>query len=227
MDSHGTNETREAILEGQRQLRSSRVKRPFQQLKRFWQLDHAAGKPQDAVALSIEDQRAKQIMDETIDLKNGHYEVGLPWKHVPPYLPNNRPMAEARLRYLKNKFQKDGEFFTTYRTTMEDYIDKGYAEEAPTSDTASPVWYLPHHPVMHPHKPEKMRVVYDCAARYKGTSLNDHILRGPDYTKSCRGPDKVPTRTSSCIRGHRGHVPPGESTNQGSRRTLVSLVERR
>ena len=45
------------------------------------------------------------------------------------------------------------------------------------------VWYLPHHPVIHPAKPEKTRI----AAKFNGQSLNDHLLCGPDLTNSLLG----------------------------------------
>ena len=45
------------------------------------------------------------------------------------------------------------------------------------------VWYLPHHSVIHPQKPEKVRVVLDCAAKYHGVSLNANVLQGPDLTR--------------------------------------------
>ena len=50
-----------------------------------------------------------------------------------------------------------------------------------------PVWYLPHHPVTHPLKPEKVRVVFDCAAQFAHTSLNRQLLQGPDLTNNIVG----------------------------------------
>ena len=48
-------------------------------------------------------------------------------------------------------------------------------------------WYIPHHGVYHPNKPQKIRVVFDCSAKYKGISLNDTLLPGPDITNKLLG----------------------------------------
>ena len=45
------------------------------------------------------------------------------------------------------------------------------------------MWYIPHHGVSNPNK-DKLRVVFDCAAVYNGTSLNKHLLSGPNLTNN-------------------------------------------
>ena len=73
---------------------------------------------------------------------------------------------------------------------MNEHLSKGHAAKL-TSGELLPtegkfVWYLPHHPVFHPRKPGKVRVVFDCAAKF-GVSLNDMLLQGPDLNNSLIG----------------------------------------
>ena len=70
---------------------------------------------------------------------------------------------------------------------MQEYIVKGHAQKVPIEELSlkeKPIWYLPHHPVTYPQKPGKVRVVFDCAAKYCGTSLNQQLFQGPDLTNS-------------------------------------------
>ena len=75
-----------------------------------------------------------------------------------------------------------------YTATVNDYIQKGYAKEFPdVARDSKRVWYLPHHPVINEHKPGKIRVVFDCAAKFKDVSLNSQLLQGPDLINSLVG----------------------------------------
>ena len=40
---------------------------------------------------------------------------------------------------------------------------------------------------MNPKKPEKFRIVFDCAAEFNGTSLNKEVLKGPDFMNKLLG----------------------------------------
>lgn len=72
---------------------------------------------------------------------------------------------------------------------MEETI-KNCAEKVPVDERISLVIgegkinYVPHNGIYHPKKPSQMRVVFDCSAMYKGTSLNKNLLPGPDMTNS-------------------------------------------
>ena len=118
--------------------------------------------------------------------RNGHYKMPLPFKER-PVLPDNHSMALIRLEHLKRKFLKDSKYKEDYVKFMNEVLSRGDAEEAPVLAQQEGVkWYIPHHGVYHPKK-NKIRVVFDCSARFKGTSLNDHLLSGPDLTNSLVG----------------------------------------
>jgi hypothetical protein len=73
---------------------------------------------------------------------------------------------------------------------MKELLNKGYAEIIPNNEVHrndGAVWYLPHHPVLHDKKPDKVRIVFDCSAKYAGSSLNDQVLKGPDLMNNLVG----------------------------------------
>ncbi|XP_038062679.1 uncharacterized protein LOC119733173 [Patiria miniata] len=178
-------------------------------VEKFWETDFGGKMADGEVADSVEDKRARTIMTETVTKVDGHYQVGLPWRYQSRCLPDNRPLAESRLQSLKRRFQRDPSLYEKYKKTLDVYFMKGYAREISSSSpqgvrpetttdeqlakgvetaiTGQTVWYLPHHPVLHPQKPGKLRVVYDCAAKYKGVSLNDQLLQGPDFANNLVG----------------------------------------
>ena len=127
------------------------------------------------------------MIEETLTKVDGHYEMGLLWKEKDIHLPNNRAVAELRLRHLGRRLKQDPDLKQRYTAAINDYIIKGYAKQLTKieeSTTGDKTWYLPHHPVINPHKPGKVRAVFDAASKYKNTSLNDQLLVGPDLINS-------------------------------------------
>ena len=157
-------------------------------LERMWTTDFNDHASCDKAGDSVEDRKAMRMMSESLTTENdGHYKIALPWKSDDVKLPCNLPMAHARLAQLKRKLQSTPELHKMYTDTVEGYIKKGYASEVSNGPLPKRVWYLPHHPVTNINKPGKVRVVFDCAAKYKGVSLNDTLLQGPDLMNSLVG----------------------------------------
>ena len=141
-------------------------------------------------AMSRNDQKPMEIMEQSATLKNSHYEIALPWRKYQPNLPNNRIQAQQRLQLLKTRLLKDSSLCKKYKEFMDDLFTKTYASKVTANQVIGPLgthWYIPHHPVFHLQKPEKVRVVFDCSVKYSNISLNDQLLQGPDLTNSLVG----------------------------------------
>ena len=53
-----------------------------------------------------------------------------------------------------------------------------------SKNRSDPEWYVPHHPVLNPNKPGKVRRVLNGASRFHGSSLNNSLLVGPDLLQN-------------------------------------------
>ena len=131
--------------------------------------------------LSVEDARWCAQMETGCRKMGDKYEVKLPFREKTPNLEENRQVAQKRLELLKRTFQRDPKYATEYKTVMANLLAKGSTEEVPDERKGAGKWYLPHFGVRNPQK-EKVRVVFDCASKYHGKSLNDTLLQGPDLT---------------------------------------------
>ena len=143
--------------------------------------------PKDAnLVMPQEDIRFMNITSNGIHkADNGHYEIPLPLRNENVRLPCNKKHAEARSHQLGRRFAIDSKYKEDYVAFMQKMLEEGHAEKAP--ERYETVWYVPHHGVYHPKKPEKLRVVFDCSADFQGHFLNRHLLQGPDLTNSLVG----------------------------------------
>lgn len=138
--------------------------------------------------LSLEDKSwLERVEVNTKLLPNSHYEIQLPIKNK-AILPNNKQQAMNYFLSTSKKFSNK-EYFNEYDKFMQNMIDNNYMELVPEEDLNPKIgktWYLVHHGVRHKRK-GKLRIVFNCSLKYKGISLNDNLLQGPDLINSLIG----------------------------------------
>ena len=137
--------------------------------------------------ISNEDRRFLKILDAQTMKVGNHYQTPLPLKNPDVKLPNNRKVAERRLSYLEKRLMKDDRFHQQYTESMQEILEKGYARELKSTLQGGRVWYLLHHGVYHPRKPEDIRVVFGCSSELNGRSINKELLMGLDLTNQLMG----------------------------------------
>ena len=101
-------------------------------------------------------------------------------------LSNNYSLAEQRVRILGNRVIRDPETHKKHKEKTAPVIADGHAvENNEDSECASkPDYFVPHH---FTRPSAKFRVVFDCAARYADTTLNDKLLQGPNLVHCLLG----------------------------------------
>ena len=93
-------------------------------------------------------------------------------------------------RTLRRRLLRNPELHSKYSSFTDSLFENGHARQVPENrleHPVGPVWNLPHHPVVNPNKPDKVCVVFDCAARCDGVSLNSTLLQGPGLANNLIG----------------------------------------
>ena len=92
-----------------------------------------------------------------------------------PYRTTREWIHCRRLESLERGLLQKPEKANVYQKILDGYIEKGHARKIDQGEEnrhGPRKWCLPHHAVIHPHKPGKLRVVFDAAAQFAGVSLN-------------------------------------------------------
>ena len=137
---------------------------------------------------SAADARASKFLQDTTYHDGCRYQVGMLWVDDDSSLPNNYFSALVQLKSLERRLERTPDLRASYAQTIKDDFDKGYIVKVDKYDCFNVdnprEWYLPHHPLLHPHKPGKVRRVLNGAAKFHGVSLNNALLTGPDLLQT-------------------------------------------
>ena len=80
---------------------------------------------------SKEDRAALQLLTNSVEVQNGHYQLPLLCKPCDLELPNNLVVAKQRLSSLKRRFTKDDDFRGKYAKVISSYLQQGFAQQFP------------------------------------------------------------------------------------------------
>lgn len=153
-------------------------------LRRFFSIDSMGVAAK--IRQNSEDVRAQEHLERTSELIDGQWYVGLPWKDERCVTVDSYPTALTRLQGVEQKMKKDEKYAQRYKERIQHLFDNDYAKLLEDISITPKTWYLPHFGVDNPNK-KKLRLVYDAAAKTKGSSLNDYLLVGPDLLMSLMG----------------------------------------
>ncbi|KAK3739937.1 hypothetical protein QZH41_015978, partial [Actinostola sp. cb2023] len=162
----------------------------LQRVEEWWRTDAFGTKYENETPRSVEDKKALEILENTVKHLGDRYEVGMLWRDRDVKFPDNRAMAEKRLKSTERRLKRDETLADKYCAIIDDYVNKGYAKKLSPKEASMPTskqWFLPHHPVLNANKPGKVRIVMDAAAKHDGVSLNDKLLIGPDLLNNLVG----------------------------------------
>ena len=139
-------------------------------VRKFWSIEEY----QDVAVLKCDEKKALDIVSDTCEHVGDRYQVGIPWKSCRETLPNNRRVAEQRLKATEKRLMKKPDLAQAYGDIFKQYLEKKYIRRvAPHEDVPPEMWYLPHFPVVRNDKTTtKIRVVFNASAEYEGYSLN-------------------------------------------------------
>lgn len=156
---------------------------------RLTDLNNIVGQFIENEALGIDPKRPvlepKEILLARNQLKNGlnqlptGYEMGLLWNSENRPMNSNRRYALQRLNSFEKQMERTQGLQEAANKIIRTHVERGYASRvAPIH--CGPAWYLP---IFAVHTSNKTRLVYDAAAQYKGQSLNNMLLKGPDLNE--------------------------------------------
>ena len=132
------------------------------QLSKWWDIESYASNC-EVTGHSKEEQRAIKTR-----FNGERFEVGLQWREDEVKLPINFYSAMGQLKSLERRLQKDETLKKRYQETIHTDVNAGYirkVDQAELNETKDILqWYLPHHSVIKPNKPEKVRRVCNAAA---------------------------------------------------------------
>ncbi|XP_058477623.1 uncharacterized protein LOC131448851 [Solea solea] len=147
--------------------------------------------------MTLAEERELQVVKDGLTYVTGdahskepHWHTRYPWVEDPDSLPNNKRTVEATFLRTEKQLAKEPEWKVAYTAQVHDMIDRKAATKL-SRDTVinwhGPVWYVSHLIAPNPHSvTTPVRLVWNSSQKFKGVSLNDLLMKGPDVLNQIR-----------------------------------------
>ena len=135
-------------------------------------------------------ERGLTYIKEDAHSPSPHWDAKYPWTVDPSSLQNNRAAVQATFLRTERQLRRDPEWQVAYATQIHEMVDRGAARkltEEMKNDWKGPVWYVSHLVAPNPHSvTTPVRIVWNSSQKFKGVSMNDLLLKGPDVLNPIR-----------------------------------------
>lgn len=120
-----------------------------------------------------------------------HWHSSYPWLVDPVSLPNNRKGVEATFLRTERQLSKEPEWKAAYSAQIHEMVSREAAvrlTEEELQNWSGSIWYISHLLAPNTHSvTTPVRLVWNSSQRFKGLSLNDLLMKGPDVLNPIRG----------------------------------------
>ena len=158
---------------------------------RLWQSDAQMYLDRKQATRSKQDQRAVDLLEEKSTYVNvgGLVRVATPllWRRDHEMLTCPADAVLPALKRNEQRLQRDPVLAVEHCKKIQELKDAGLVRMLTAEEKgrySERQWYIPHHVVQ---QNGKTRLVFNCAFPYRGESLNDHLLPGPNLGSSLVG----------------------------------------
>lgn len=119
-----------------------------------------------------------------------HWHAKYPWTEDPASLHSNRRAVEATFHRTEKQLAKEPEWKKAYASQVHEMVNREAAVKLSKEVLQSwkgPVWYISHLIALNPHSVSTpVRLVWNSSQKYRGLSLNDILIKGPDVLNPIR-----------------------------------------
>ena len=131
---------------------------------------------------SRRDQEELEMLEKSVELKDGSLHVKYPFVRDPYCLPNNRATVLRMAEGLERRLLKSGHL-EKYNAEFRKQVDRGAVTELTQEELANwkgPTNYISHHGVITDSVTTPLRIVTNSSLKNGKWSLNECLVRGPN-----------------------------------------------